>query len=229
MLKNRSNKLFRLILYFAVPRLNSRKWEKSNKKEILQSYNFDNTNDLFDKLITDSIDDIPFKTLIEFGCHKGSRLVSLSRKYPERNFLGIELNKTAVSIGSEYLSKKSILNVTLLQGDISKRIDLITNVDVLLSCATLIYISPVVIRKVIKNMIQLNPNYIVLIEVCGDFDSSIKDKLIRKYRSFPNWEHNYRKLFLAHDYELIIEKEVDRNVWSPGGGLGRLLIFELQN
>jgi tRNA G46 methylase TrmB len=108
-INNRLAKLFKFIFFFLFPKLNSRIWSKLTRDEIENSYQYEqNSHDLFDKLIKDSLIGLNFSTLVEFGCHKGARLISLSKEYPNSSFFGIELNDLAVKIGTDHVQRNRI-------------------------------------------------------------------------------------------------------------------------
>lgn len=225
--KNIINKFFKFLLFFFIPSLNSKKWSKLSKNDLINQYQSDRYSpDPFNDLIHDSLKKIEFKNLIEFGCHKGQRLFSLSNKYPNNKFIGYELNQSAVDLGNKYKKNNKIQNVTLFQHDITKKLNMEMSTHVVLSCATLIYISPLAIKKVIKNMIGLKPNHLVLIEVPLQPHDSIIKGLARKFKGFPNWSHNFKKLLLTHNYVIVSDEIVDAKVWSPGGSIGHALIFK---
>ena len=227
-IKNIIIKFIKFLLFLLFPKLNSKNWSKLTKNEIKAQYQSDpNSIDPFDDLIYESLKDLEFTNLIEFGCHKGQRLVSLSKKYPNKLFFGIEINHSAVELGTELLKDKNINNVQLCQYDITKIINCEKSVDIILSCATLIYISPLAIKKTIKNMIRFKPSYVVLIEVSTRLGDSTIIRIIRKFKSFPNWDHNFKKIFHSLGYVLVSSKIVESQVWSPGGTEGQLLIFQL--
>ena len=63
-----------------------------------------------------------FKTenelIIELGCGNGEYTVGLGEKFPDKNFLGIDIKGSRIWIGSSYAIKKNLQNVAFLRTQI---------------------------------------------------------------------------------------------------------------
>jgi hypothetical protein len=44
-------------------------------------------------------------------------------------------------------------------------------------------------------------------------------------KGFPNWTHNYKKL-LSSAFTLVAEDDIPKDVWLPGGGGAKLMLFK---
>lgn len=88
------------------------------------------------------------ETVIEFGSGSGRNLLYLKKKYPNCKFVGLELFSVSVEL-SKKAAEKFNLDVTFIQHDISKEIDL--RADVAFSCHALEQM-PGIYEGAVKNM-----------------------------------------------------------------------------
>jgi len=62
-------------------------------------------------------------TYIEIGPGKGDFIISLAKKYPDLNFIVIELNKTVAGICLKHIDEAELLNIRLVSGDFYRFVD----------------------------------------------------------------------------------------------------------
>ena len=171
-------------------------------------------------------DDFP-KTVLELGCNSGSRLFSRAISQPESSFIGVDINEEALKVAKSYALQKNIQNIDFIYADISKPQDIFhkldnTKFDLIFTWATLIYIHPIRIEKVIKEMMSHGKN-LILIE-----QHNPKMRIFSKgipISGGNNWVRNYQKLiakYQAENQTLLVSK-VPNDIWQPGGGHAHLL------
>ncbi len=54
---------------------------------------------------------------IDIGCHKGTFLAAMAQLYPERNFLGIELQSSRVERTRKKIERMGLANARVVQGE----------------------------------------------------------------------------------------------------------------
>jgi SAM-dependent methyltransferase len=99
----------------------------------------------------------PLRSILEIGCASGPNLYNIAMKFPDAKIRGVDINPVAVQKGNEWLKKEGISNVKLEVGraqELGRFAD--KSFDVVFTDATLIYISPVEIKQVIKEMLRLS-------------------------------------------------------------------------
>jgi len=111
----------------------------------------------------------PFKKVLEIGCASGPNLILLSPKYPETEFLGIDISENAVRVGRNYIKNHNIPNVNLRAGntdEIKKLPD--KSFDIMFTDAMLIYIGPEKIKEVLKEMVRVAKKAVIIVEWWSD-------------------------------------------------------------
>jgi hypothetical protein len=209
------------------PQKSYSRWENLTRSQILEGFKPGVTDDdPFDKFLLDVLTKIKFNHVLELGSSVGNRLLYLQRHWPTKNFYGFEINKSAVKIGNETIEKLNIQNIRIIQKDITNEFKMRYPIDLVLTCATLIYISPIRIRDVFEQIFALKSKYLVFVEVAPYKERLILGKAITQLKAFPNWIHDYENILESSGYMLIFKQEIPRNVWSPGGGVGYVFMFE---
>jgi len=56
--------------------------------------------------------------VLELGCGKGEYTIDLSEKYPEKNFIGVDIKAARIWTGSKYALENDLANVAFLRIDI---------------------------------------------------------------------------------------------------------------
>jgi ubiquinone/menaquinone biosynthesis C-methylase UbiE len=151
---------------------------------------------------------LPLKNIMEIGCNAGPNLYWLAKKYPEVILVGIDINPVAISNGMMLLKKEGIHNVVMeigKAGDLNKYPD--NSFDIVFTNATLIYIGPDKINKVIKEMIRVARKALILIEWhSGQPDSDPYGLGIYNY---GGWKRNYENLLKP--YRRVKEISIHKN------------------
>ncbi len=116
--------------------------------------------------LTEKIETLyPFSSIMEIGCSSGPNLYLLSKKFPNAEIRGVDINPKVVQRGNEWFVKEGISNVKLFVGkadELSRFRD--KSFDIVLTDALLIYIGPDKIRKVIAEIIRIAKKAMVLVE-----------------------------------------------------------------
>lgn len=129
----------------------------------------------------------PLKSVLEIGCASGPNLYLLAKKSPAAQLYGIDISKKAIIFGANWLNGKKIKNVTLSYGkadNLNSFSD--KSIGVIFTDATLIYIGPDKIDKVIEEMIRVARKAIILIEWNSEKEQSYE---------FDHWAYNWKTLF----------------------------------
>jgi len=160
------------------------------------------------KFLTEKISNYyPFNSVLEIGCASGPNLYLLAKKFPTVKFYGIDISKNAVKIGQEFFRKENINNVFLNFGKADKLKKFQDkSIDIIFTDATLIYLAPDKINKVIKEILRISKKVIILNEWNSDSP-----------RSFYNghWVHNYKSLFTKFISEEKIKlTKLPQGLWS---------------
>jgi len=160
------------------------------------------------KILVDKISAYaPFKTVLEIGCASGPNLFLLAQKYPEAEFLGIDISDQAVKTGEKWLRLHGIKNVKLISGNtnVLKQFN-DKSIDMVFTDATLIYIGPLQIKNVLKELLRLARKVILLIEWHTDSPKSI---------FVDHWAHNYDELLKDLGYKNKIKfTKIPEEIWA---------------
>lgn len=168
----------------------NRKW--AEKYLLEASLNHPHRKFIIDKIASY----IPFKTILEIGCASGPNLYLLAKKFPEVKLYGIDISKKAVETGNELLKKEGISNVKLYTGkadELGQFPD--KSFDVVFTDATLIYVAPDKINKVIGEMLRVARKAVILNEWYKENPKSFYN---------DHWVHNYKLLFK----QFILEEKI---------------------
>jgi SAM-dependent methyltransferase len=170
--------------------------------------------------------DFPSEVL-ELGCNSGSRIFSAASKFPSSYFTGVDINLESIEIARSYAQKNNFKNVNFISFDITKTNELFDKLqnkkfDLIYTWATLIYIHPKNIEKILKKMI-IHGTKVTLIE-------QHNSNLNFFYKGFPtnggnNWVRNYQKLIAKFEIQnvAINVTKVPNAIWQPGGGHAHLV------
>lgn len=106
----------------------------------------------------------PVHSILEIGCGTGLNLYLLSKRFPNAELKGIDINPKSVEYGNTWFKQEGISNVKISVGKADKLVFQDKGFDVVLTDATLIYVGPDKIKKVIKEMIRVTRKALVLNE-----------------------------------------------------------------
>jgi SAM-dependent methyltransferase len=189
--------------------------------------------DVSSDYLRDKIDLRGISRVLEIGCNSGHRLINLAIANPDLNFVGIDISPESIRVGNEYIADNGISNVTLHLDDVRNKNGLLSqfpssSFDLVFTWATLIYISPIQIINVIKQISRLAGHKIVLLE-------QSTEKLIYWYnfRGIPTssgnqFLRNYKKIIteeVPEVWDLMEDVELPSNIWKPGGGNARMQTY----
>lgn len=164
----------------------------------------------------------PFKSVLEIGCASGPNLYALSGRFPDAQFFGVDISKKAVEVGNAWMNDHGVKNVKLFTGKADKLERFPDkSIDIVLSVATLIYIGPDKIDRVIKEMIRVARKAIILIEWNSEKEHSYE---------FDHWAYDWKTMFKKHGETNISLTKLESE--DPAGGwkdLGCLVEITLKN
>ena len=107
----------------------------------------------------------PINSILEVGCGTGLNPYLLSQEFPNAKIIGIDINNNSIQYGNTYFKHKGIANIELMTGKADKLQQFQDkSFDVVFTDATLIYIGPDKIRKVVKEILRISSKGIVLLE-----------------------------------------------------------------
>lgn len=98
-------------------------------------------------------------TICDLACGEGANLLYLAKRYPEIDFVGIDLNPDLIEWGNQIMKNNKILNVKMTVGDLYKFSEKNKGkFDGILLFQTLSWLPE--FREPIKKMVSLNPKWI---------------------------------------------------------------------
>jgi len=159
------------------------------------------------KLLIDKIFSYQPKNVLEIGCNTGPNLFLLAKNANSTfNALGIDINPQAIKEGKNWLEKERVNNVELKCG-LGDELEYLPDksFDVVFSDATVIYIGPDKIARLIKNMLRIARKAIIFSE--WNIEKSTNNK-IPVFFDEMHWVYNYRLLVNNPDIEI--------NPYPPG-------------
>lgn len=185
----------------------------------------------------DSLLDLPHTdTICDIACGEGANLSYLAKRYPNIDFVGIDLNPDLIKWGNKIMKNNKIVNVKMTVGDIyqlpGKNIG---KFDGILSFQTLSWLPE--FNEPIKKMISLNPKWIGITSLffAGDVNCKIE---VQDY-TLPLGRQKYKEtyynvyslklvenLFREMGYTLFSAPfEIDIDLEKPkNGGMGTYTI-----
>jgi ubiquinone/menaquinone biosynthesis C-methylase UbiE len=156
---------------------------------------------------------------LEVGCNSGPNLYLLADKFPATQFYGIDINACAVKEGRDWFQGKGITNVFLQVGradDLSVFED--QSMEFVFTDATLLYVGPDKIIKVLKEFLRVAKRGVVLNEWhCNDIPSS-RHRHLKCLFYDGHWVYDYISLFrdICPELEIKIMK-IPESVWGGEG------------
>ena len=149
----------------------------------------------------------PFETAFEFGCSSGPNLFLLSQKFPNAKFYGTDISDYALKFGQRWFNNKNIKNVKLISGNtnVLKQFN-DKSIDIVFTDATLVYIGPLQIKNVLKELLRLARKMVLLIEWHTNSPKSI---------FVDHWAHNYDELLKDLGYKNKIKfTKIPEEIWA---------------
>jgi hypothetical protein len=221
----------RYILIALYPRYNAKKWAA---RTTLDSFGFLHPeNDSSTKLFAEFLEKYNFESVFEIGGNCGGRLFELAARYPQKKFYCSDLNNKALEVGQQEATRRSIANIEYLRFDAQNHKDLVQckelkKSDLVFSWATLIYIHPIYIYKLLNCIVTSTCKTLVLVEQDDpNLDWIFKrGKIIGKTNWLRDYEFLIKKICKKHDisYE-IFRTPCPSSMWDPGVRKATLLAF----
>lgn len=195
--------------------INLKKWKCENYESVVawkkQKHHIRNY------FIRDKIIAFNPQSILEFGSSCGNILSLLAEKLPSSKIVGIDISPVAIECGKAWLMEDKIMNVSLEIGDAESLLKFTDeSFDVVFSCATLMYIKPNNIKKLIKDMIRISQKVVILLEMNGEHNKNY----LGEFYLPSNWKRNYRRIYneLGISDDRIFIEWVGEDIWKPSGG-----------
>ena len=157
----------------------------------------------------------PGDTVLEIGSNAGQNLFLLAQRFPEARFYGIDINSRFIEAGRNWLADNGITNVSLTV----KRADRVSDFadqsfDIVFTDATMMYIGPDKIRRLLREMKRVACKAILMNEWHLERANSANPSLWYDL----HWVHNYRLLLegLVPPDKISIAK-LPEELWGAGG------------
>lgn len=167
---------------------------------------------------------------VEIGSNLGSKIIGLAQGNPEITVLGLDVNRKAIGLGKKIAKELELENISFREFDITSDDFSKLNIDfsnsVIFSWATLIYIHPVDILKLLKAIVCRDFAGFVLIEQHSELVN-----LFSKRGKFISGGTNYlrdyvyllNKIGASRNYDIEV-RSVPAEFWDPGGGYAHMII-----
>jgi len=221
----------RYTLIALYPRYNAKKWAA---RTTLDSFGFLHPeNDSSSKLFAELLEKYNFESLFEIGGNCGGRLFELATRYPHKKFYCSDLNMKALEVGRQEARTRLITNIEHLYFDGQNHLCLdnckeIKKSDLIFSWATLIYIHPIYISKLLTCIVTSACKTLVLVER-DDVNLrwlAKRGRIVAK----TDWSRDYEFLIkrICKKYNIyyeLLRTPCPISMWNPGGGKATLLFF----
>lgn len=159
------------------------------------------------ELILKALSYMRFQSVLEIGCGAGANLLRILFAFPGTQVGGFDISPDAIKTAKENLPKAYHL-------DTSPAHDLFISsksTDVIITDACLIYMGPIMIHRVIKEIKRVARGHIVF---CEFHSPSFLDR-IKLYWKTGYFAHNYLKLLKHHGFYDIQIRKIPPKFW-PG-------------
>lgn len=146
------------------------------------------------EIIVNALHSFQWRSLWEVGVGAGENLVRILRSYPEEIMKYLQVGGSDVNTDAITLATKVIKGGHFRVESVEDILLSDKSVDVMLSDATLIYIDPFKIKKVLKELIRVTRNRIIL---CEFHSPSL----------WKRWLFRFKTGYNAYDYRRLLEKQ----------------------
>jgi len=175
------------------------------------------------------------KSVLELGSLSGYRLFEAAEKFPDCKFTGVDISLSGVTESKLEAKRRGLSNLEFIHCDITSekfyRSFAKERFDVVFSFATLMYIHPKDIKKLMNFVTNLAILQLVLIEQSSSRLNAYPLYLGSPVSRNPNWIRNYGRILdesLKFRRHTKVEVPVPNEIWSPGGGNGKIFILSFQ-
>lgn len=179
---------------------------KNRKIDWKTSY-FDTWDHPHRRLIIDRLKRINWGSILEVGCASGPNLHLISKEFPGLQLGGVDVSADAIQFARENLPKFTFLDVTGADKIFLSN----KSVDVILTDMCLIYVSPLKIKKVIKELKRIGRTNFIFVEF---HSSSIIKRAALALGGY--YAHDFKKLLEDEDFYDITLTKLKESDW-PGG------------
>nr|MBI1232826.1 methyltransferase domain-containing protein [Cytophagales bacterium] len=160
--------------------------------------------------------------ICDLGCGKGANLYYFSKKFPNSEFIGLDINEKLINEGNTALSSLSTLNVKLTQGDLynARSIFKAGEFDGIVSLQTLSWLPN--FEEPLDAMISLAPQWIAVSSLF--YDGPVEAKTLITQHDIDNLGN--KKAFVQHynTYSLPMVKDYFHDNGYP---IFNILRFEI--
>lgn len=198
---------------------NHRKYWK-NRKGDWNYHHLSTWNHPHRQLIVYALQSLPWFSLWEVGCGAGANLVKIVKEMPNHQLGGSDINKDMIDT-----AKQALVGARFHVEDVTDMLLSDNSVDIVLSDATLMYISPKEINKALNEMVRIARVAIVLFEF---HSNNWFERLVFRLRTGYNM-YNYQALLEKHGCYDIQKFKIDKRVWDDKewSRFGHLLIAKV--
>ena len=183
---------------------NHRKYWKERKAD-WKYHHLSTWNHPHRQLIVYALQSLPWFSLWEVGCGAGANLVKIVKEMPNKQLGGSDINADMIEVAKETLTG-AMFHVE----DVTDMLLSDNSVDIVLSDATLMYISPKEIDKAINEMVRTARVAIILFEF---HSNNWFDRLVFRLRTGYNM-YNYQALLEKFGCYDIQKFKIDKRVWD---------------
>lgn len=156
----------------------------------------------------------PLQSVLEVGCGLGPNLYLLATKFPGAKLHGVDINHEAVDDGKKLFQEMGIDNVLLSVGkadELGSFED--KSIDVVFTDATIMYVGPDKIYRVVEEFVRIAKKAVVLNE--WHIDAEDPGHARRHRYLNGHWMHDYTHVIsqfvLAHK---IKKSKMPRDLWD---------------
>lgn len=188
-----------------------------NRKIDWKTAYLDTWNHPHRELIVSALKQMQWFSLWEVGCGPGANLVKIVKELPGRQVGGSDISEDAIE-----LAQKTFVGGKFHVESVEDLLLSDNAVDVVLSDATLIYIGPRKIHKVMNELTRVARNYVVL---CEFHSTNWFKKLMFRWKSGYN-AYDYKKLLEKYGYFDILIVKIPKEFWpgTPWQEWGHIII-----
>lgn len=174
------------------------------------------------KLLVEVLKTLNWVSLWEVGVGGGANLVKIAKEIPNKQLGGSDINADAVA-----LAEKTFINGRFKIESVDNMLLSDNATDIVLSDATLLYYSPLKVKKAIKEMVRVGRNYIVLCEL---YEKNLWKRIKYMFKT-GYFLHNYKKLLEKENcYDIRILK-IPKDFWpgTPWEEYGYIIVARIPN
>ena len=128
--------------------------------------------------------------VLELGCGKGEYSVELAKKYPHKNFIGIDIKGARFWRGAKTALEENIPNAKFYKENITKLPFEDSSVDFVFTHKLLNYLDDETVDNGVSEMFRVAKRYILNCELFGETEEKIDDEM--RFRNMLKRWLNYK-------------------------------------